>query len=364
MPCGPGDRPNILLVDDVPANLRILVDTFRGQYEVRVATSGREALEILRGGWMPDIVLLDIMMPEMDGYEVCRRLKADSATAGIPIVFVTAMTDADDEAKGLELGAVDYVTKPFRPNLVKARVRNHLELKRHRDHLEQLVRERTVELEQTRQITIESLAGLAETRDPETGGHINRTRNYVLILAAYISGRRPELLDMKTVELLHASAPLHDIGKVGVPDRILLKPGKLTDEEFGEMKKHTLYGRNALARVEARLGSNSFLRLAAEIAWTHHEKWDGSGYPQGLVGEAIPLSGRLMALADVYDALVSRRVYKPPLTHSQAVAIISEGRGKHFDPGIVDAFLATAEAFRSVASEYADSPEERQAVGQ
>jgi putative two-component system response regulator len=304
-------------------------------------------------------------MPEMDGYEVCRRLKADESTSQIPIIFITALVDEEDEAKGLSMGAVDYLTKPINPELVRARVRNHLELKLYQDHLENLVKERTRRLALTQAVTIESLATLAEYRDPETGGHIKRTQNYVKVLAVHLKDHpryRDELND-DIIDLLYLSAPLHDLGKVGVPDHILLKVGKLTDDEFEEMKKHTVYGHDALLITEQKLGEDTFLRYAREIAYTHQEKWDGSGYPSGLKGDEIPLSGRLMALADVYDALISKRVYKPPFPHEKAVEIIIEGRDQHFDPDLVDAFVELQETFRNIALTFADYEEERQMLG-
>ncbi len=352
----------ILLVDDNATNLKILHDTLDNLgYHLLVAKNGEGALAIARKTTL-SLILLDIMMPEMDGYEVCERLKAEEKTRDIPVIFITALSDDADEAKGLALGAVDYITKPFNPDLVRARVRNHLELKRYRDYLEQLVEERTREIALTQAITIESLATLAEYRDPETGGHIKRTQNYVKALAMHLKQHprfRDELAD-ENIELLYRSAPLHDVGKVGVPDLILLKAGKLTDEEFEEMKKHTNYGHDALHITEQKLGQNSFLRCAKEIAFTHQEKWDGSGYPLGLKADQIPISGRLMALADVYDALISKRIYKPPLPHEEAVRIITEGSGKHFDPDIVDAFLALEHTFRNIALTFSDFDEERE----
>jgi putative two-component system response regulator len=278
------------------------------------------------------------------------------------------MSEVEDETKGLGLGAIDYLTKPISPPIVQARVKNHLELKIAKEELEQQneileikVQERTRELALTQDVTIFTLASLAETRDPETGGHIRRTQNYVKALAEHIR-RRPEYQDhltLRDIDLLYKSAPLHDVGKVGVPDAILLKPGKLTDEEFGLMKKHCEYGRDALAKAEEYLGPTSFLNYAKEIAYTHHEKWDGSGYPQRLKGDGIPLSGRLMAIADVYDALISKRVYKPPFPHVKAVAILAEGRGSHFDPNLIDAFMEIEDDFRAIALEFADFEEER-----
>jgi putative two-component system response regulator len=355
----------VLLVDDNTTNLQLLHETLEGLgYKLLIAKNGQTALTIARKAG-PSLILLDIMMPEIDGYEVCRRLKADKNTAHIPVIFITALADEEDEAKGLDLGAVDYITKPINPELVRARVRNHLELKRHRDHLEKLVEERTRKLALTQAVTIESLATLAEYRDPETGGHIKRTQNYVKALAVHLKDHprfRSELND-EVIDLLYLSAPLHDLGKVGVRDDVLLKPGRLTDEEFEEMKKHTVYGEEALRITEQKLGGDTFLQYAREIAYTHQEKWDGSGYPQGLKGKAIPTPGRLMALADVYDALISKRVYKPPLPHEKAVEIIIEGKGKHFDPDVVDAFLELEDTFRNIALTFADYEEERQMLG-
>jgi putative two-component system response regulator len=355
----------ILLVDDNTTNLQLLHETLDGLgFKILIAKKGKTALSIAQKA-NPSLILLDIMMPEMDGYEVCERLKADEKTSQIPVIFITALSDVEDEAKGLKLGAVDYITKPFNPELVKARVRNHLELKRYRDHLENLVKERTKRLALTQAVTIESLATLAEYRDPETGGHIKRTQNYVKALAMHLKDhpRFQNELDEDTIELLYLSAPLHDVGKVGVADNILLKAAKLTDEEFEEMKKHTQYGYDALRITEQKLGGDSFLRHAKEIAHSHQEKWDGSGYPQGLKGDEIPISGRLMALADVYDALISKRVYKPPFSHEDAVKIIVAGKGIHFDPDIVAAFLELEHTFRNIALTYADFDEERQMLG-
>jgi len=361
----PKIEDKVLLVDDNTTNLQLLHETLVDLgYKLLIAKNGQTALAIVQRA-APSLILLDIMMPEMDGYEVCRRLKADKNTAHIPVIFITALADDEDEAKGLGMGAVDYITKPINPELVRARVHNHLELKRHRDHLEKLVAERTRRLALTQAVTIESLATLAEYRDPETGGHIKRTQNYVKALAVHLKDHhrfRSELND-EVIDLLYLSAPLHDLGKVGVRDDVLLKPGPLTDEEFVEMKKHTIYGEEALRISEQKLGEDSFLQYARKIAYTHQEKWDGSGYPQRLKGDDIPLPGRLMALADVYDALISKRVYKPPFPHEKAVEIIVEGKGKHFDPDIVDAFLELQDTFRNIALTFADYDEERQMLG-
>ncbi len=363
------DRECVLVVDDTPDNIHILMNTLKDEYKVLAATSGAKALHLASNVNPPDIILLDVMMPEMDGYAVIKELKNNESTKDIPVVFITAMTETEDEQKGLELGAVDYITKPFGPELVKARVRNQLELKRHRDSLEKMVEERTREILLTQAVMIESLGTLAEYRDPETGGHIKRTQNYVKALATHLKkkGLYPEILTDEYIDLLHMSAPLHDVGKVGVPDSILRKSAKLTEEEFVEMKRHTVYGYETLRKAETRLGKQPFIHIAKEIAYTHQEKWNGQGYPQGLKGKDIPLSGRLMALADVYDALISKRSYKPPFTHERALEIITKGDGRtvpdDFDPEILAAFVEIQETFRNIAITYADCDEERLALG-
>jgi putative two-component system response regulator len=358
-------RPSILVVDDIPENLSRISDLLADHYTVRVAPNGARALKVAHSEHAPDLILLDIMMPDMDGYEVCRRLKADPATAGIPVLFLTAKVDEQDEQMGFDLGALDYITKPVSPPIVLARVRTHLALKAAADRLrgendllEQQVRRRTEELSALQDVTILIMASLAETRDNETGNHILRTQFYVKLLAEHLA-RQPRFAGALTpdyIELLFKSAPLHDIGKVGIPDRILLKPGRLDAVEFEIMKTHTTLGRDAIVQAEQRLGvSVPFLQCAKEISYSHQEKWDGSGYPQGLSGDAIPLSARLMAVADVYDALICRRVYKAPMSHQQAVDIMAAGRGTHFDPDILDAFLALQDECQAIAARYSDS---------
>ncbi|PRD69748.1 two-component system response regulator [Malikia spinosa] len=364
----------ILVVDDTPANLSLMTGLLRDEYKVKAAIDGEKALRIAQSSPAPDLILLDIMMPGMDGYEVCRRLKADPATRDIPVIFLTAKSGVEDEKMGLDLGAVDYITKPISPPIVMARVRNHLVLKASADflrdkadYLEHEVGKRTAEVTAIQDVTILAMASLAETRDSDTGNHIRRTQHYVKALALKLreQPRLAALLDDRYILMLFKSAPLHDIGKVGIPDRILLKPGKLTPEEFELMKTHTTLGRDAIHAAERQLGMPvEFLKLAKEIAYSHQEKWDGSGYPEGLKGEAIPLSARLMALADVYDALISRRVYKEGMPHEQALAIISAGRGQHFDPDMVDAFLAIHEEFYAIAQRYIDSDNELDAKRQ
>jgi putative two-component system response regulator len=349
------NRSTILIVDDVKENLDILVELLGEEYDVRVCMDGPSTLkEVPR--LLPDLILLDVMMPGMDGYEVCRRLKEDESLATIPVIFLTAMNQEEDENKGLGVGAVDYITKPFAPNLVKLRIQNQLELKKHKDRLEDLVKERTKELQVAHEATIQSMGILAEYRDPETGGHIMRTRTYVKHLAEYLYACYPDRFDLnpKKIQLLFTSAPLHDVGKIGIPDNILLKPGKLTEDEFEHMKMHSRFGADAIAKTENILGGSSFLYYAREIAHFHHEKWDGSGYPDKLSGEDIPLSARIMAIADVYDALISRRPYKEPFSHEKAVGIILDGKGKHFDPVLVDSFQVIHSEFDMIAKNFQD----------
>ncbi|HYC44878.1 MAG TPA: two-component system response regulator [Burkholderiales bacterium] len=358
-------KPTILVVDDTAENITLLNGLLRPHYNVRVANSGERALEIATSDPLPDLILLDIVMPGIDGYEVCRRLKAHAGAEvrDIPVIFLTSKSEVEAEQTGFDVGCIDYITKPVSPPIVLARVRTHLTLKSARDflkdnqrYLETEIARRTRELQSIQDATIIALASLAETRDNETGNHIRRTQNYVKALAMKLrSHPRFSQLDDDTIELLYKSAPLHDIGKVGIPDAILRKPGKLTADEFAVMKRHTALANEALGAAEKMLGgSNNFLRLAREIAHLHHEKWDGTGYPEGRAGEQIPVSARLMALADVYDALISRRVYKPPIPHDKAVAAIREGRGRHFDPDVVDAFVEIADEFRDIALRFAD----------
>jgi putative two-component system response regulator len=352
----------IMIVDDTEMNIVILVEALQDDYELIVAINGLEAIELLEEQ-KPDLILLDIMMPEMDGYEVLKKLKENPDLDNIPVILLSAITDSDSKTKGFSLGAVDYVTKPFEIVEVKARVKTQLRLEEARlvlesqnIVLEEKVKERTQLIERTNSATIYCLAALAETRDPETGQHIKRTQEYIRELAFELRKNKEygDVLTDEYIDLLYKSAPLHDIGKVGVRDSILLKPGKLTGEEFEEMKKHTVYGEESLMVGIKELGEESFLTLAKEIALTHHEKWDGSGYPRGLSKQEIPISGRLMALSDVYDALISKRVYKGALTHDEAKNIILESKGSHFDPDIVDAFIKREAKFIEIMERFMD----------
>ena len=357
-------KQKILIADDSEINRALLMEILGDGYEYLEAENGVRAVELLREHTDIALVLLDIMMPQMDGYEVCRRLKASSVTREIPVIFLTARSDTDDERNGLALGAVDYITKPISPPILLARVNTHLALKATADflrdksaYLEREVALRTLEVQAIQDVTIMAMTSLAETRDNETGNHIRRTQLYVKTLAERLRHhpRFEAVLNDRMIELLYKSAPLHDIGKIGIPDSILLKPGKLTVEEFEVMKTHTTLGRNAIDEAERRLGMRvAFLSVSKEIAYSHQEKWDGSGYPQGLKGDAIPVSARLMAVADVYDALISKRVYKPAFSHDQAAGTIVRGKGTYFDPDMVDAFVDIAEDFRNIAQKYPD----------
>jgi len=361
-------KPTILVVDDTPDNIDLLRAVLEDDYRTKIAVNGERALKIAAGADQPDLILLDIMMPGMSGYDVCRALKADPATANIPVIFVTAMSEVADEQLGLALGAVDYITKPISAPLVLARIKTQLGMKRMQDflrdqnhYLESEVERRVREVAALQDVTIHAMASLAETRDSETGNHIRRTSHYLKALAEQVRHlpRFRDFLTDKNIELLFKTAPLHDIGKVGIPDHILLKPGRFEPHEMAIMKTHTTLGRDAILAAERELGIEvDFLKYAKEIAYSHHEKWDGSGYPQGLAGEQIPISARLMALADVYDALISCRIYKDGMRHEDAVKIIAEGRGTHFDADIVDAFLRIQHEFQAISSRYADGVRE------
>lgn len=361
------DRPDqevILVVDDQPDNLMLMSELLMGQYQVRVAGSGAKALRLAASEPRPDLVLLDIMMPEMDGYEVCRQLKADPLTAEIPVIFLTGMVSTADEQRGLDLGAVDYITKPISPPVTLARIRAHLKLKANADflrdkseYLELEVRRRSRELQAAQDATLEAMATLCDLRDNPHSRHLLRIEQYMRLLADALARREGEAgsLDLEQIELLARSAQLHDIGKVAVPDRVLLNPGQLSPEDQLLMQSHTRIGHDALAAAERRLGSPAeFLRYAKEIAYGHHERWDGSGYPRGLRGEQIPLSARLLALIDCYDELTSRHPYHATLSPDEARQHILAASGSHFDPQVVEAFAEVADGFAAIAIRYAD----------
>ncbi|WP_042196668.1 response regulator [Paenibacillus camerounensis] len=354
-------RSVILVVDDTPDNIALLSGLLKECYKVKVATNGEKALQIAKAA-PPDLILLDIMMPGMDGYETCRRLMQDEVLREIPVIFLTAKEEVEDENKGFDSGAVDYITKPISAPILLSRVKTHLTLKRSKDfladknqYLEAEISRRIQEISLIQEVSVMAMAALAEMRDPETGNHIQRTKLYIKELATRLgrTDKYADVLSPEHISLIVTSAPLHDIGKVGIPDHILLKPGKLTDEEYEVMKTHTTQGRDAVLRAERLMNSTeTFLRFAKEIVYSHHEKWDGTGYPQGLTGDAIPLSARLMAVADVYDALTSKRVYKEAMSHERAVDIIVGDAGRHFDPDIVEIFVKCSQKFQEISDRY------------
>jgi len=342
----------VLVVDDEPNNLQLLGQILQEQYQLSFATDGAKALD---AAWKvkPDIILLDIMMPGMDGYEVCRRLKVDPETSKIPVIFVTAMGEMEDERRGFEVGGVDYITKPVSRPIVQARVRTHLALYDQNRLLEEMVQQRTKQLRQAFEKiktasldTIHRLSRAAEYKDEDTGAHILRMSNYSAAVARKMG------LNEKTVESILYAAPMHDIGKIGTPDRILLKPGKLDPDEWAIMKQHAANGARILEGSDA-----DFIKLGEVIALTHHEKWDGSGYPKGLKGKEIPKVGRIVAIADVFDALTTKRPYKEPFSLEKSYGIIKESKGSHFDPDVVDAFFAVEDEILQIKEKYKDKGE-------
>lgn len=321
------DRPRILIVDDSPLNITVLVGLLKADYKTLVAKDGEQAFNRVFSEQQPDLILLDIMMPGIDGYEVCRQLKEDPRSKHIPIIFVSAMSDAGDEEKGLALGAVDFIGKPFSPPIILARINTHLALALQKRELEREVYERTKELEMSRKDLVRRLGLAAEYKDNETGLHVQRMAEYARLIALELGFSEPD------AETLASAAPMHDIEKLGIPDAILCKPARLTPEEFQVIQGHPEIGARILENPDSEL-----LHIAREIALYHHEKWDGSGYPMGLAGEDIPLVARIASLADVFDALVSTRPYKQPWSVIKAIALFEEEKGKHFDPNVVDAF--------------------------
>jgi putative two-component system response regulator len=366
------DKADVLVVDDQLANLQFLVETLSADYVVHPFLNGRGLFAYLDAGHPVDLILLDIVMPQPDGLQICRMLRTRPELADIPIVFLTSLSTSADEEAGLAAGAIDYIAKPFSVPVVRARVHHHIMLSRAvriiqdmNGFLEETVNKRTAELKQksqeverTQEATIQALAALMEARDDDTGHHIHRTQHYIRELAeaarehAAFRGQ----IDDAFVRMVFRSAALHDIGKVAIPDAILMKPGRLSTEEFEVMKTHTTHGRDAIANAEHILGSaDSFLACAHDIAYSHHERWNGKGYPQGLAGEQIPLSARLMAIADVYDALISPRAYKAGMPHDHAVDLLLAGRGTDFDPNLIDVFARIHDRFASTARGFADT---------
>ena len=354
----------LLVVDDTPANLALLANLLNKTYRVQLAASGAKALELAQRS-PPDLVILDVMMPDLDGYEVCRRLKADPRTRDVPVLFLTALSQPEDESRGFAAGGADFIHKPFNPATVLARVATQLQVKAWQDALRDRntwlqgeLDARLFEVDQLRDATLYVMVSFAEFRDEDTGNHVRRTQEYVGTLATWLAAQPDPAyrLTPQQIDQLAKSAPLHDIGKVAIPDGILLKPGRLTPEEFTIMKTHAMRGWELLHRAAARMGHDGslFLHYGMEIARHHHEKWDGSGYPDGLAGTAIPLSARLMAVADVYDALISRRPYKDPMPPAEALAYIGAAAGQHFDPVVVRALFATVDQLDAIAARWCD----------
>lgn len=373
-------RDTILVVDDTNENLRVLGALLEPHYRVRLASSGERALQVAVTEPYPDLVLLDVMMPDVDGYAVLRELRRNPQTRHTPVIFVSALGSTDDEELGLRLGAVDYISKPIKPAVVLARVRTQLELRRMRVRLqeqngwlEREVARRVHDFQVVQDVSIRALAGLADARDTETGNHIRRTQSYVDILARRLAThpRFAAALQADLRALVVKAAPLHDLGKVGIPDHILNKPGRLTPEEFALMKGHARIGADALDRAlrSEAVGTEpdgdvptptsveafplAFLAVARDIARSHHERWDGTGYPDGLAGDDIPVSARLMALADVFDALSTARVYKPAFPFPTAVSMVLESEGQ-FDPDVLEAFRDSLAEFGEVYTRLAD----------
>ncbi len=359
----PDSNPvDILIVDDTLANIQVLSGMLKQQgYKVRPVLDGQTALKAAMNK-APDLILLDISMPEMDGYEVCKRLKQDSALKQVPVIFISALTESLDKVKAFTVGGVDYITKPFQLEEVRVRVENHLrlarlqnELKEYSHNLEEKVIEQVNEISDSQLATILALAKLAEYRDEDTGRHIERIQYFCRELVTRMAekpGYKDEITPLFIENIIHAS-PLHDIGKVGIPDTILLKPGKLNVAEFEVMKTHTLIGFELLQSVRERYRRNSFINTGIEISRSHHERWDGNGYPDGLKGTDIPLSARILAVADVYDALRSKRPYKDGFDHEKSCELILAGKGTQFDPAIIDAFVELDKTFRWVYNELA-----------
>lgn len=345
MMTNPVEKQRILVVDDEPTNIAVLAGILKDQYQIRAATNGEKALEIARSEDPPDIILLDIMMPEMDGWEVCRRLKSDYTTSRIPVVFVTAMIDAKDEVRGFELGAADYITKPVSPPIVEARVKTQLSLFDQTRELDLKVQRRTRELNVTRLGVIQRLGRAAEYKDEDTGLHVIRMSHYSRIIGLAAG------MDERDADTLLNAAPMHDVGKIGIPDKILQKPGKLDENEWREMQRHCEYGVEIIGDPQG----SELLEMASTVALTHHEKWDGSGYPRRLAGEEIPLVGRIVAIADVFDALTSERPYKQAWAVEDAVALLENGAGTHFDARLVKGFVASLPDILKIREQYQDN---------
>lgn len=361
----------ILVVDDQEVNRLLLADLVASLgYRCLTAGNGAGGLALLESETV-DLVLLDIMMPMMTGHEMLESMMADEGLRHIPVIVVSGLDEMDSIVRCVQAGADDYLIKPFNATLLRARIQASLEKKRlydqdkkyrvrienYNEELEHRVKQAVHEVSSTQLATIFAMSKLAESRDPETGEHLERMREYARLLAESLrhKAQYQRDLDETVMANLYATAPLHDIGKVGIPDRILQKPGRLTADEFEIIKQHTVIGADTLRAVDNEHPGNDFIRIGIEVALTHHERWDGTGYPRGLAGEEIPPVGRILALADVYDALTSKRCYKEASSHEESVAIILEGSGSHFDPGVVDVFRQRQDDFVAIRQEHLDT---------
>jgi putative two-component system response regulator len=348
------EKKKIVLVDDNPVNLKLARDTLMERYNVFTVPSAEKLFRFLEQT-LPDLILLDVLMPEISGYEAMATLKRNPRTAGIPVIFLTSKADTVSELEGFSLGAIDYISKPFSPQLLLKRVEVHLllesqkaELQNLNENLQHLVEEKTGEVLELQNAVLITMANLVEYRDDVTGGHVERTERFLRILVEEMTacGIYKDILDTWDINLFLQSSKLHDVGKIAIRDNILLKPGPLTREEFEEMKKHTVFGETVIEKIQQNARESIFLTHAKIMAGTHHEKWDGTGYPRGMAGSGIPLQGRLMAFVDVYDALISDRPYKKAFPSGQAVEIISGACGTQFDPGLKNVFLSAAGRFK------------------
>ena len=368
-----GSTGTVLVVDDNEMNRDMLVRRLKPLgYEVSVARDGGEAMDMLLQSPY-DLVLLDIMMPIKDGFEVLQEMKAHNDLSIIPVIMITALDDTSSAARCIQLGAEDYLTKPFDPILLKARVsscleRKHLydqerhyrgQIEQYNNELEDRVQQQVQQISSAQLGAIFAMSKLAESRDPETGEHLERMREYCKIISVQL-GKLPKyqpVIDENFIEDIYAASPLHDIGKVGIVDSVLLKPGQLTAEEWVVMKTHPIIGAATLREVDRQHPGNSLIRMGIDIAESHHERWDGSGYPYGLKNTEIPLVARILALGDVYDALTSKRCYKEAFSHDKSREIVEENRGTQFDPEVVDAFMHTEDEFKRVREFYQDADE-------
>lgn len=369
-PAAAPSKPTVLIVDDVAQNLALLSGILEVRYGVRVASSGATALRLMRAATLPDLVLLDVVMPEMDGYAVCRQLKADPRTRDVPVIFLTVLDDAIDEELGLALGAVDYIAKPVSPAIMLARIDAQLRLKTASDLLrdqnqllEGEVARRMEAAEEEQGAIVAMLASLVHERELEGSNHVARVQAYLQVLAERMRASTPAgaRLSAEEARLVVRAAPLHDVGMADVPDRILFKADALNEQELGIVKMHAERGRAMIERVTQRLGrSTPLLEMAADMAYAHQERWDGTGYPRGVAGQDISIGARMIALVDAYEALVSGRQYRLPVSHAEAVALLVGQRGRHFDPHVVDAFVAVAESFQMIALAHADAADDVQ----